>query len=324
MSEKTELDETTTRDARASTTPPSEVKTSAPVGAGDGGSGRKEAEASLWADAWRSLRRNPWFLVSGALLVVIIAMAVVPQLFTSVSPHACDLSQNRQAPTADQWFGTDIQGCDYYSRVIHGARNSMIVGVVVSAGVFVIAVLVGLLAGYFGGWIDGLLSRTTDMVFAIPYMLGALVFLNIIEDRGPMQVALVLMLFTWPTSARLMRGSVMSVVNSEYVMAAKALGAGHVTIMRRHILPNSLGPLIGYSTVFIGIIIGAEATLTFLGVGLQQPAISWGLQLTDAQSYVTSSPHLLLFPVIFVGVTVFAFMTLGDAVRDALDPKSKR
>lgn len=324
MSEKTELDQTTTRDVRASPTSPPEAEPSAAVGAGDGASGRKEAEASLWADAWRSLRRNPWFLVSGALLVVIIAMAVVPQLFTSVSPHACDLSQNRQAPTAEQWFGTDIQGCDYYSRVIHGARNSMIVGVVVSAGVFAIAVLVGLLAGYFGGWIDGVLSRTTDMVFAIPYMLGALVFLNIIEDRGPLQVALVLMLFTWPTSARLMRGSVMSVVNSEYVMAAKALGAGHVTIMRRHILPNSLGPLIGYSTVFIGIIIGAEATLTFLGVGLQQPAISWGLQLTDAQSYVTSSPHLLLFPVIFVGVTVFAFMTLGDAVRDALDPKSKR
>ncbi|WP_010523672.1 ABC transporter permease [Nesterenkonia sp. F] len=331
MSEKTELDDAAARTdgtathptAPASSTGSAAATPDAPDPAGGSGGG-KETEASLWADAWRSLRRNPWFLVSGALLVVIVAMAIVPQLFTSVDPGSCDLSKSRQAPSAEHWFGTDIQGCDYYTRVIHGARNSMIVGVVVSIGVFAFAVVVGLLAGYFGGWVDGLLSRITDMIFAIPYMLGALVFLNIIDTRGPIQVALVLMLFTWPTSARLMRGSVMSVVNSEYVMAAKALGAGHLTIMRRHILPNSLGPLIGYSTVFIGIIIGAEATLTFLGVGLQLPAISWGLQLTDAQSYVTSSPHLLLFPVIFVGVTVFAFMTLGDAVRDALDPKSKR
>lgn len=282
------------------------------------------AEASLWGDAWRSLRRNPWFLLSAVLLLVLLAMALFPQLFTSTDPRECLLGRSRQTPSAEHWFGTDIQGCDYYTRVIHGASNSIAIGFLVSAGVLVISIVLGLLAGYFGRWVDALISRFTDMIFAIPYILAALVFLNVIEDRGVREVALVLIVFTWPTMARLMRGSVLSVVNSEYVMAARALGAGHVTIMRRHILPNSLGPVIGYATVFVGIIIGAEATLTFLGVGLQLPAISWGLQLQQAQPYLQQFPHLIVFPLIFVGITVFAFMTLGDAVRDAIDPKSKK
>lgn len=282
------------------------------------------AEASLWGDAWRSLRRNPWFLLSAVLLLVLLAMALFPQLFTSTDPRECLLGRSRQTPSAEHWFGTDVQGCDYYTRVIHGASNSIAIGFLVSAGVLVISIVLGLLAGYFGRWVDALISRFTDMIFAIPYILAALVFLNVIEDRGVREVALVLIVFTWPTMARLMRGSVLSVVNSEYVMAARALGAGHVTIMRRHILPNSLGPVIGYATVFVGIIIGAEATLTFLGVGLQLPAISWGLQLQQAQPYLQQFPHLIVFPLIFVGLTVFAFMTLGDAIRDAIDPKSKK
>lgn len=284
----------------------------------------KTAEASLWADAWRSLRRNPWFIFSAILLLILITMAVFPQLFATHEPRECFLGRSRQTPSAEHWFGTDIQGCDYFTRVIYGARASITVGILVSIGVFIIAVLIGLLAGYFGKAVDSVLSRITDMVFAVPFILGALVFLNVIESRGVREVAFVLIVFTWPTMARLMRGSVLSVVNSEFVMAARALGAGHMTIMRRHILPNSLGPVIGYATVFIGIIIGAEATLTYLGVGLQLPAISWGLQLSDAQGYLTSLPHLLVFPMIFVALTVFAFMTLGDAVRDAIDPKSKR
>lgn len=284
----------------------------------------KDAEASLWVDAWRSLRRNPWFVFSAILLLVLLAMAIFPQLFTNTDPRECLLGRSRQTPSAEHWFGTDVQGCDYYTRVIHGARNSIAIGFLVSAGVLAIAIVLGLLAGYFRFWVDAVVSRFTDMIFAIPYILAALVFLNVIENRGVMEVSAVLIVFTWPTMARLMRGSVLSVVNSEYVMAARALGAGHVTIMRRHILPNSLGPVIGYATVFVGIIIGAEATLTFLGVGLQLPSISWGLQLQDAQPYLQQFPHLIVFPLIFVGITVFAFMTLGDAVRDAIDPKSKK
>lgn len=284
----------------------------------------KDAEASLWADAWRSLRRNPWFIISGILLVVMITMALFPQLFTSTDPRDCQLVRSRQSPSAEHWFGTDIQGCDYFARVIYGARNSIAIGAVVVLGTLFIGIILGLLAGYFGKIVDTVISRAGDMIFAVPYILGAIVFLNVIDSRGVWEVALVLIVFTWPTQMRLMRSSVLAVVNSEYVMAARAMGAGHLTIMRRHILPNALGPVLGYSGLFVGIMIAAEAALTFLGVGLELPAISWGLQLNQAQGYIQQHTYLVVFPMIFVGLTVFAFMAMGDAVRDAIDPKSKK
>lgn len=284
----------------------------------------QDTEASLWKDAWRSLRTNPWFIISGVILVVMIAMALFPQLFASGNPQECFLSRSRQNPSSEHWFGTDVQGCDYYTRVIYGARTSIAVGTIVALGTVLISIALGTLAGYFGRWVDTIVSRTGDMVLAVPYVLGAIVFLNTIEDRGIMQVSFILILFMWPITMRLMRGSVMSVVNNEYVMAARALGAGHFTIMRRHILPNSLAPILGYSSILVGMIISAEAGLTFLGVGLQLPSISWGLQLSNAQNYIQTFPHLLLFPLIFVALTVFAFTVMGDAVRDAIDPKSKK
>lgn len=285
---------------------------------------KSNEDASMWVDAWRTLIRNPWFVISSVLLLVMITMALFPRLFTSTDPRSCPLSQSRQDPSAEHWFGTDIQGCDYFARVIHGAGNSMAVGVIVSLSVMVIGVVLGLLAAYYGGWVDAVIMRITDLVFAIPYMLGALVFLAVREDRGIRDVAIILIVFLWPTVARLMRGSALAVINNDYVMAARALGAGPLTIMFRHILPNSIGPVIGFTAVNTGVIIGVEATLTFLGVGLQLPAISWGLQLNDAQGYLQQMPHLLVFPLIFVAITVFAFTTMGEALRDALDPKSKK
>lgn len=283
-----------------------------------------EAEASLLADAWRSLRTSPWFLVSGAILAVMIVMALFPQLFTTTSPSECLLSRSRQTPSAEHWFGTDVQGCDYYTRVIYGARTSIAVGLLVAAGAVLISIVLGTLAGYFGRIVDTLLSRTADLVFAVPYVLGAIVFLNVMEDRGILEVSFILTVFMWPITYRLMRGAVMSVITNEYVMAARALGAGHLTIMRRHILPNSLAPILGYSAILVGIIISIEATLTFLGVGMQLPSISWGLQLSNAQNYIQTYPHLMIFPLIFVALTVFAFTIMGDAIRDAIDPKAKK
>lgn len=284
----------------------------------------KDAEASLWADAWRSLRTNPWFLISGAILLVMIVMALFPQLFTNTSPGECLLGRSRQAPSAEHWFGTDVQGCDYYTRVIYGARTSIAVGLIVAAGVVAISIVLGTLAGFFGKIVDTFLSRTADMVFAVPYVLGAIVFLNVVDDRGILEVSFILTVFMWPITYRLMRGAVMSVVNNEYVMAARALGAGNLTIMRRHILPNSLAPILGYSAILVGIIISIEATLTYLGVGMQLPSISWGLQLSNAQNYIQTYPHLMIFPLIFVALTVFAFTIMGDAIRDAIDPKAKK
>lgn len=282
---------------------------------------------SMWADAWKELRRNPWFIIAAFFAIIFIVMAVFPSLFASRDPGAagCLLQNARQGPSREHWFGTDIQGCDYYTRVIYGARISMTVGVIVTAGAVAIALVLGLLAGYYGGFVDTMVSRGVDVVFAIPFLLGAIVFLNAIAtNRGIFEVSLVLIVFGWPTMTRLMRSAVISVRSNEYVMAAKALGASDLTVMRRHILPNAMAPLVVYATVYVGIIIGAEATLTFLGVGMQTPSISWGLQLSaPPPGMIQQDPHLIIFPALFVGLAVFSFTVMGDALRDAMDPKRK-
>jgi ABC-type dipeptide/oligopeptide/nickel transport system permease subunit len=281
-------------------------------------SGRR---ASLWADAWRELRHNPLFLVAAGLILLFVVMAAVPQLFTSRNPYACDLSNSLAAPSSEHWFGFDLQGCDYYTRVIYGARVSIIIGVVTTVFSVLIAMVLGSLAGYYGGWVDTVISRFTDIVFGLPFILGAIVVLSVIGDHSLWWVTLVLVLLGWTTMTRLSRSSVLSVRDSDYVNAAKALGASDRRILLRHVLPNAIAPVIVYATIYIGIIIAAEAALSFLGVGLQLPAISWGLMISEAQTRVLTAPHLLLFPGAFLSLTVLSFILMGDALRDALDPK---
>jgi oligopeptide transport system permease protein len=277
--------------------------------------------ASLSADAWRELRRNPLFIVSTVLILIMVLMAAFPQLFTRQDPRTCDLANSRQGPTSGHWFGYDIQGCDYYANVVYGARPSITIGIVVTAVSALIAIVLGSAAGYYGGGLDSVLSRVTDIFFGIPFIVGAIVLLNTLPVRSVWTVCAALVVFGWMTLTRLMRASVISARDMDYVNAARALGAPNGRIIRRHILPNAITPLIVYSTVTIGTTIAAEATLSFLGVGLQLPAISWGLQISQAQTLFQQSPHLLLFPAAFLSVTVLSFILLGDAVRDAFDPK---
>ncbi|MEX1179135.1 MAG: ABC transporter permease [Nitriliruptor sp.] len=284
-------------------------------------SGAEVADASLWGDAWRHLRRSPLFVVSATLLAIVIVMAIFPQLFTSADPRDCNLSRSLVRPSSDAWFGYDVLGCDYYARTVYGARASIAVGLTVAISASIIAVILGSLAGFYRGWIDSLLSRATDVVFALPTLLAGIVILSVMENRGIPQVAFVLSILGWPTMLRLMRATVMSVAETDYVQSARALGAGDLRIITRHVLPNALTPVIVYATIFVGIIITAEAALTFLGVGLQLPAISWGLAISNAQSRLLQAPHLLFFPGLFLSVTVFSFILMGDALRDALDPK---
>ncbi len=282
-------------------------------------------QASLWSDAWRQLRRNPLFVVASSLLLLLTIVAAFPGLFTRTDPRACELARSRRTPSGDAWFGYDTFGCDYYANVIYGARVSMIIGVAVVGGALVIGMILGSLAGFYGGWFDSLVARLTDIVYGLPTIFGAILLLNFFADafgrRGLFQVALALVLLSWMTIMRLMRSSAIAVKESDYVNAARALGASDGRIMTRHILPNALAPVIVYSTILVGGIIAAEATLSFLGIGLQLPAISWGLQINSAQNYIRTAPHLLLFPSVFLSVTVLSFILLGDALRDALDPK---
>lgn len=283
-------------------------------------------EAGLWKDAWRQLRRSPLFVISATTIVLFALMAAFPRLYLwyypgSTDPRACSLTNSVGRPSADAWFGFDLQGCDYYTQVIYGAKVSMIVGIstVVIAGV--IAIVFGSMAGYYGGKLDTVIARVTDIWFGIPLILGAIVFLNAIGTRGLMTVTLVLVAFSWMTMLRLMRSSTIEKREADFVDAARALGANTLRIITRHILPNAIAPLIVYSTITVGIIIAVEATLSFLGVGLQLPAITWGLMINSSFRRILTAPHLLAFPGLFLSVVVLAFIVLGDTLRDALDPR---
>jgi oligopeptide transport system permease protein len=282
-----------------------------------------EKQTSLRSEAFRELRRNPMFVVSAGVVLVMIFIAIFPQLLAPVRPvfQACHLSDARKPPEAGAPFGYDSQGCDVFDGVIWGARPSISIGLLTSLGIVVIGVFFGSLAGFYGGWIDASISRVTDVMFGFPFLVGAIVILTAFPHRNLWTVTLVLVVFGWASLTRIMRSSVFSARSMDYVQAARALGATNSRIMFRHILPNAITPVLVLATVGVGAIIGAEATLTFLGVGLQAPANSWGLSISQAQNRVTQAPHMLLFPGIFLSITVLAFIVMGDAVRDAFDPK---
>jgi ABC-type dipeptide/oligopeptide/nickel transport system permease subunit len=274
---------------------------------------------------WRSLLRRPAFLVAAVVTVLVCAMAAFPQLFAgwfgAGDPRACDLSRSGLPPSAGHPFGFDIQGCDLYSNVVFGARSSVLVAVLATAGMLVIAVLLGCLAGYFGGWVDAVIGRITDVFFGFPALVGMIVILQTLSVHNEVTVAAVLVLFGWPTLTRVMRGSVLATSAREYVAAARGVGASTPRILLRHVLPNSFGPVGVLAGVSVGTVIASESALTFLGVGLRTPAISWGVQLNTAQQYFTTAPHLLIFPSLFLTVTVLGFVLIGDAMRDAFDPR---
>lgn len=293
----------------------------ATTGDTDSGPEADPTPAGLWGEVWRRLCRSPQFLAGSLVIAVLGLMAIAPGLFTSTDPRACDLSRSRRGPGPQAWFGYDVQGCDYYANVVHGARVSISIGLLVVGGSLVVAVLLGALAGYLGGWVDTVIARVADVVYGLPLILGAIVILYQFRDRTVWVVALALLALSWMTPMRLLRASVVAVRDADFVQAARALGAGHLRIVTRHILPNALAPLLVHTTISIGVIIGAEATLTFLGVGLRIPSISWGLMIANSQDFLRTSPHLLLFPGAFLTLTVLAFIVVGNALRDALDPR---
>jgi ABC-type dipeptide/oligopeptide/nickel transport system permease subunit len=284
-----------------------------------------DRQNSLWSDAWKALKRNPLFWIGSVLGVFFILMAFFPSIFSrGADPRDCHLTNSKALPSADHWFGFDQQGCDYLANVVYGARSSLIIGALAVLVVLVLGVLVGAIAGFYGGWIDSLLSRLADIFYAIPTILAAIVLLrSAFTVRGPVQVAIALALFGWMTAMRLVRSQVIAVKSSDYVAAARAMGASNRRILARHILPNAVAPVLVYATITIGVLIAAEATLTYLGVGLQRPAISWGLQIDNGQRLLRTAPHLVLFPSAFLTLTVMAFIMMGDALRDALDPRQR-
>ncbi|MFH8406442.1 ABC transporter permease [Streptomyces sp. NPDC018019] len=276
---------------------------------------------SLWSDAWHDLRRNPVFLVSGLLIVFFVLIAVRPSLLTGTDPLDCDITLSQEGARAGHPFGFDTQGCDVFARTVYGARASVTVGVCATAGAALLGGVLGGLAGFFGGWWDALLSRIADMFFAIPMLLGGLVFLSVVPSGSVWPVVGFIVLLGWPQLARIARGSVLTVKQADFVQAARALGAGNTRLLLRHLAPNAVAPVIVVATIALGTYIALEATLSYLGVGLKPPTVSWGIDISEASKQIRNAPHMLLWPAGALSLTVLAFIMLGDAVRDALDPK---
>ena len=276
--------------------------------------------SSMWADAWRTLRKNPLFIISGLLIIFIVFVALFPSVLTKQNPNYCTLDNSLDPASAGHPFGFDLQGCDVYSRVVYGTRTSLSVGVFATLLVVLLGTLIGAIAGFFGGWVDAVLSRLTDIFLALPILLGAIVVLQMFKTSSSIwKIILVMTLFGWTSVARIARGAVREAKNLEFNTASTALGSTPI----RHILPNSLAPIIVVGTTSLATYIVLEATLSFLGVGLPTTTVSWGGDISNAQSILRTDPMVLFYPSAALAITVLAFIMMGDAVKDALDPKSR-
>jgi oligopeptide transport system permease protein len=280
------------------------------------------AGGGLLRETWRGLRRRPKFLIAAVLIGFVLVVAAFPALFTAADPGYADPNQSLLAPSAAHWFGTDLQGHDIYARTIYGARASITVGVGATLMVFVVGGALGALAGFYGGWLDAVISRVADVFFAIPLLLAAIVLMQVMHHRTVWTVIAILALFGWPQVARIARGGVLTVRGSDYVLAAKALGLSRFGILVRHAVPNAIGPVIAVSTIALGLFIVTEATLSYLGVGLPPSVVSWGGDINVDQIRLRAGSPILFYPAGALAITVLAFMIMGDVLRDALDPAS--
>ncbi|MDN8578371.1 ABC transporter permease [Corynebacterium bovis] len=284
---------------------------------------RTTAPRGFWGGAWVDLRRRPMFWVAVVIIVAVLAVAVAPGLFAHTDPRAADLHDSLEPARSGHPFGFTQQGYDVYARTVYGARASVVTGVLTTVAITVLGVLVGAVAGYLGGWVDAVLSRVTDIFFAIPLLLAGIVLMQMFTVRTTWTVVLVLSAFGWPQMARIVRGAVLSAKTNDYVLASRALGLSRTRILTRHILPNCLAPIIVMATTSLGIYIVAEATLSYLGIGLPPTTVSWGNDISTAQSTLRIAPQILFYPAGALAVTVLGFILLGDTLKDSLDPKER-
>ncbi|MFT4305325.1 MAG: ABC transporter permease [Microbacterium sp.] len=284
-----------------------------------------EKPSSLWRDAWRDLRRRPTFWISVAVVAVVLLMAVWPMLFTQTPPNdECQLTNSNGGPAEGHPLGFTFQGCDIYARLVWGARTSLAVGVIATLIGSAIGLVMGALAGFYGGWLDSLLSRVGDVFFSIPYILAAVVVMSVFADfRNVFTLALAIGGFAWASTARVVRAEILRVRQADFVTASRALGLSRFRTLVSHVVPNAIAPLLVVSTLSLAAAIVAEATLAFLGVGLGSSTMSWGADISQAQTSLRTSPMALIWPSLALTITVLAFILLGELIRDALDPRAR-
>jgi peptide/nickel transport system permease protein len=284
----------------------------------------RQRSQSVGARAWRRFRRSKLALMGTALIALLVGLAVLAPVVAPFDPMRDeDLGRADQPPSGTFLMGTDMQGRDVLSRVIYGARVSLLIGVAATAVSVAIGLVLGSLSGYFGGWIDNLIMRFTDMVLAFPAPLFVIAAAAVVDRRSPLVLFLILGLIGWPGIARIVRSRVIETKGTEYADAARALGAGHTRIIVRHILPNSLAPIIVAASIGIAGNILTESWLSFLGLGLPRDQPSWGNMIYDGQQVLGTMPWLCVFPGLAIIFAVLGFNLLGDGLRDALDPRLK-
>jgi len=296
---------------------------------GGGAPGRSGRSRTLWSDASRRLRRNKLAMIGLAWILVVVVVALTADLWAPQwlgSPSEFDSTTMGELkhlpPSLDHPFGTDKRGLDVASRIVYGARYSLAVGIIATSIALVLGLIMGTLAAYYSGLIDSVVMRLADVFLAFPYILFAIALITVL-GRGFVNLFIAIGVLAWPTIARVVRSSILSVKENEYVDAARALGASDARIMLRHMLPNAMAPIIVYGTMSIGSAILSEAALSFLGLGVQFPDPSWGHMLSEARGEMISYPWLMIFPGAAILTTVLAFVLLGDGLRDALDVKMK-
>jgi oligopeptide transport system permease protein len=282
-----------------------------------------QAGQSLWKDAWLRLRKNRMAVIS---LGILIAEALICAFTPLIAPYGFEtqtLENTLAAPSLQHWFGTDALGRDLFTRVLYGGRISLAVGILASLVSVVVGVIYGATAGFMGRRMDSILMRVVDVLYAVPFIF-LVIILMVFFGRNIFLLFVALGFTQWLTMARIVRGQVITLKQKEFVEAARSMGVRTSTIIMRHLVPNSLGPVIVYLTLTIPTVILEEAFLSFLGLGVQAPMASWGTLIKDGVDVMEISPYQLVFPAIMLATTLFCLNFLGDGLRDALDPKGAK
>jgi peptide/nickel transport system permease protein len=282
---------------------------------------------SMTAIVWRRFRRHPAAIISSIVLVILV-LGIILVSFSPYDPEVSDMSSRLQPPSWQHPMGTDQLGRDMFTRVLYGGRISIIVALAVVVITLLVGMPVGAIAGYFGGAIDNVLMRITDVALTLPTLLVLILLsaimremeLPIFKRNSVVTIALVIGILSWMTVARLLRAGYLSIREFEFVEAAHAMGASDFRVITRHILPNAVSPIIVQSTLMLGYAIMLESGLSFLGFGIQPPTPSWGNLLSNAQQHMTNHPWLAIFPGLMIFLTVISINYIGDALRDAVDP----
>jgi len=278
---------------------------------------------NLWRDAFFRLIRNKLGVVGGLMVLFVIFVAIFGPMLAPKERDRIYFGHQQEAPSSEFWLGTDYESRDMFTRLIYGARVALVVGLATQVIILLIGVTVGAIAGYFGGQVDTILMRVVDVWYAVPALLMAMILMFTL-GQGLWQLFLAIGLVQWVTLSRLVRGQLLSLREKEFIKAARVSGTGGFGLTVRHLLPNSMTPIIVAVTFGIPTAIFTEATLSFFGIGINPPTPSWGQMVGQYQAYLRSAPHMAIFPALCLAFTMLGFTFFGDGLRDALDPKMNR